>query len=94
MEDGVSEFLRRLVARLEAGRPLLAALTELAPQQTAPALRSAIEQVADRIRKGSDLSSAMAKHPTVFDPGSVGLLRILENEMAAAGGPRRNAPAP
>ena len=94
MNNEVSEFLRELVAKLDAGQPLHSSLLEFAESdETAPALRPVIEQLADSIGKGSNFSRALAKHPTVFDPGYVALLGLFEDEMTKAGGPVQNAPA-
>lgn len=91
-KDGVSRLLRELVTMLETGRPLYSSLTELASKEEDARLRTAVEEVAESIRKGGTLASAMAEHATVFDSGYVGLIRIFEDQMTALGGPRRNAP--
>ena len=95
MNTEVNEFLQQLVTRLNAGRPLHSSLRELAASdELAPTLRPVISQLAGDIGKGSNFSQALAKHPTTFEPGYVALLKVFEGEMARAGGPVNNAPAP
>ena len=93
MKEEVGVFIKDFVAMIEAGRPIYSSLTDLGAKQESPELKVSIEQVAERIKNGSSLASAMEEHPAVFDPGYVGLIRVFESEVAAMGGPGHNAPA-
>jgi len=94
MGKEVSSFLQNLVTKLDAGNPLYRSLHELATSDDVAAeLRPTIEQLAGDIAGGSSFAQALAKHPAVFDPGYVALVRVFEDEMAKAGGPVDNAPA-
>jgi type IV pilus assembly protein PilC len=92
---GVSGFLQKLVAMLDAGQPLVRSLCELgSSEELAPALRPIARQLADDVSAGSSFSDALAKYPTVFDPGYMAMLKLFEDEMLKAGGPVNEAPAP
>ena len=84
VKHGMNAYLRGLTEKLDAGHSMLRALEELVSEQNDPTLRSVSQQIADSIRNGSNLSSALAKHPGVFDPDYVGLIRVFEDHMAAA----------
>jgi hypothetical protein len=95
MDLDASGFLQKLVALLDAGQPLIRSLHEMgSSEELAPALRPIVHQLAEDVSAGSSFSDALAKHPTVFDPGYMAMLKLFEDEMRKAGGPVNEAPAP
>lgn len=60
-------FTRQLGTLLRAGMPLLRALEALARQQRNERFRQVIESLADGIKTGDTLSTAMGRHPRLFD---------------------------
>ncbi|MCF7809950.1 type II secretion system F family protein [bacterium] len=63
----VIDFTRQLVTLLKAGVPILSSLETLAGQAENPNLAEILLQVAEDIASGKDFSSALSKHPKVFD---------------------------
>lgn len=61
-------FARQLSALLEAGIPVVSALGVLSSQTSNQVLVDTIDDVGRALRSGESLSSAMARHPNVFDP--------------------------
>lgn len=58
----VTGFTREVAALLDAGIPVLPALTGIAEQVTNAGLKSIIHQVCEDIRQGDTLSRALSKH--------------------------------
>ena len=71
-------FTRQLGTLLKAGMPLLRGLEVLGRQGKGRAFPGIVEQVAEDIRSGGTLSEAMARHPAVFDPLYVNMLKAGE----------------
>jgi type IV pilus assembly protein PilC len=63
----IAILTRQLATLLRAGMPLLRGLEVLGRQERNGALRRTLESLADGIKSGGTLSSAMAQHPRVFD---------------------------
>ncbi|HEY4249170.1 MAG TPA: type II secretion system F family protein [Lacunisphaera sp.] len=63
----VAVLTRQLATLLRAGMPLLRGLEVLGRQERNGTLRGVLESLADGIKSGGTLSSAMAQHPRVFD---------------------------
>lgn len=70
-------FTRNLGAMLQAGLSLSRALSVIERQSKSIKLKEVVKDVASEIKKGSDLSSAMKKHPRAFSS--------LVTSMVAAG---------
>ncbi len=60
-------FIRQLADLLDAGVPLLRAMQVIANQQMTPRLKEIVEQMAEVIKDGGSLSTAMSHHPKVFN---------------------------
>ena len=71
-------FTRRLAALVNAGLPLVRGLDLLTRQEPQEARRAVIASLAETIRSGGTLSSAMARHPRIFDRLYLGMVRAAE----------------
>ncbi|HVT72974.1 MAG TPA: type II secretion system F family protein [Lacunisphaera sp.] len=77
-------FTRQLATLLRAGLPLVRGLSVLARQQRNAAFRDVIASVAEAIKSGATLSEAMGRHPRVFAPLDVNLVKAGEAGGALA----------
>ncbi len=75
-------FTRQFATIFNAGLPLMRGLEALASQTINPQLTLVLRQVADDIRAGFSLTRAMQKHPRIFSPVYIALVRA--GEMAGA----------
>ena len=72
-------FLSRQISTLfEAQVSALRVFRLLAEQADKPALRSALTQISDDLQGGSSISSAITKHPNIFSPFYVNMVRAGE----------------
>ena len=71
-------FSRQLADLLSGGLSLLNALSLVAQQTDHRALRAVIEEVADDVREGRALSEALARHPGMFSPLYLSLIKTGE----------------
>lgn len=71
-------FLRQLSVLLRAGVPLLESLQSLEESALSDALSRVLRFIIIDIREGKTLSDAMAKHPRVFQPMVVNLVKAGE----------------
>lgn len=69
---------RQLATMIGAGLPLLKALTILADQSENPKLASTLDEVRSGVEEGSSFSDSLAKHPRIFPPIFVNLVRAGE----------------
>lgn len=76
--DEIVILSRQLATMVEAGIPILQGLDALQEQVTQSFLKKVLVNVRDDIQVGSSLSSAFAKHPTVFDTLFVNMVRVGE----------------
>jgi type IV pilus assembly protein PilC len=76
--DVLAVFANQLAGLLNAGLPLLRALTVLIAQSEDKNLKNALNQVKTGIEQGQTFSVAMGKHPKVFPPLMVSLVRVGE----------------
>ena len=60
-------FTRQFSVMIDAGLPLVQCIDILAQQQSNPFFKDVLLQVRQHVEEGSTLSSAMEKHPKVFD---------------------------
>lgn len=68
-------FSRQLAAMLQAGMPIVAALTALEEQQDNPHFKTVITQVRANIENGYSLSEALRPFPSIFDDLYVNMVR-------------------
>ncbi len=71
-------FLRQLSVLLKSGVPLLDSLQSLEESALSPALSRILRFIIEDIREGKTLSESMAKHPKVFQPMVVNLVKAGE----------------
>lgn len=71
-------FSRQLSTLINAGLPLVQSLRNVASQTTSKPLKIAITKIISDVEAGSALSSAMAKHPNIFNEVYVNLIAAGE----------------
>jgi type IV pilus assembly protein PilC len=74
----LSVMSRQLATMIGAGLPLLKALTILADQSENPKLASTLDDVRGGVESGNTFSDSLAKHPRVFPPLFLNLVRAGE----------------
>lgn len=72
-------FARQMHALTKAGIPIVRALKGLADSARNPAMVTALHDVIDSLNAGRDLAGSMAKHPDIFSPLFVNVVRVGEN---------------
>lgn len=88
--DVLAVFAKQMAGLLNAGLPLLRSLVVLEDQAEDKKLKAALGQVKSDIEQGQTLSNSMGKHPKVFPPLMVSLVRVgemggfLSQSMASA----------
>lgn len=63
----LSIFARQFAAMFGAGVPMVRCLSVLTEQCPNPKLKKSLEQINAEVQEGGELSTAMRKHPDVFD---------------------------
>lgn len=71
-------FTRQLATMISAGIPLLECLEILCEQTENPGFKAVLEEIVLDVRSGTDMSSALAKHPRVFEDIYVNMVRAGE----------------
>jgi type IV pilus assembly protein PilC len=71
-------FTRQLSTMIAAGIPMLESLEVLAEQAEDRGFKYALEQIIDDVRSGTDLSSALSRHPTLFKRIYVNMIKAGE----------------
>jgi type IV pilus assembly protein PilC len=71
-------FTRQFATLLRAGVPIIRSLDSLRDQTLNPTLRDIIQQVRNDVMGGMSLADALAKHPRVFSPLYVSMVRVAE----------------
>lgn len=74
----LSTFTRQFATLIQAGMPILRGLRILEEQETNPALKSILGDVAATIEGGGTLSEALAQHPKVFNRLYVNMVKAGE----------------
>lgn len=62
----VIAFTSHLATVISVGIPILQGLEDIARQTKNPKFRSIVEDIREKVRSGSSLSSALSRHPNVF----------------------------
>ena len=81
-KPGLSElmmFARQMFALTKAGIPIVRALRGLAESSRNPAMVTALHDVIDGLNAGRDLAGSLARHPDIFGPLFVNVVRVGEN---------------
>lgn len=71
-------FSRQFASMMESGVAMLRALNVLSEQTQNPRLRKALDQIRYEIEQGGVLSDTMSKHPRIFDPLYISMIRAGE----------------
>lgn len=71
-------FTRQLATLIDAGLPLLRALTVLAKQERDQVLKKTIANLSDAVQGGSTFSEGLAQHPKIFNDLYVNMVRAGE----------------
>ena len=74
----ITAFTREMAALLGAGIPIPQALDGLGQEEENPAMREAVAQIAESVRKGISMSAAMEEHPRLFNKLYVSMVRVGE----------------
>ncbi|MBG6221275.1 MSHA biogenesis protein MshG [Janthinobacterium sp. CAN_S1] len=74
----VQLFSRQLYTLLKAGVPIMRGLAGLQESAISPAFGRVIKDVRESLDAGRELSAAMARHPTVFTPFYLSMVRVGE----------------
>ena len=71
-------FSRQIHTLLKAGVPIMRALGGLQESATNPAMKDVIRDVRDSLEAGRELSVSLARHPKVFSPFYISMIRVGE----------------
>ncbi|MBI5897677.1 MAG: type II secretion system F family protein [Rhodocyclales bacterium] len=71
-------FSRQLHTLLRAGVPIMRALAGLQESSTNPAMREVLQDVRESLDSGRELSHSLARHPKVFSPFYISMVRVGE----------------
>lgn len=71
-------FCRHMYTLLKAGVPIMGALKGLQESGESKALTGIIQDLRENLDSGRELSSCLARHPKVFDPFYVSMVRVGE----------------
>ena len=72
-------FARQMYALTKAGIPIVRALKGLADSSRLPPMAAALQDVIESLNAGRDLAGSLAKHPGIFPPLFVNVVRVGEN---------------
>ncbi|MCX8017655.1 MAG: type II secretion system F family protein [Rhodocyclaceae bacterium] len=71
-------FFRQLYALLKAGVPIMRALAGLQESAVNRGMKQVLQDLRESLDAGRELSAAMARHPRVFTPFSINMVRVGE----------------
>ena len=71
-------FSRQIHTLLKAGVPIMRALTGLQESATNPAMKEVIRDVRESLEAGRELSVSLARHPKIFNPFYISMVRVGE----------------
>ncbi|OGT89197.1 MAG: MSHA biogenesis protein MshG [Gammaproteobacteria bacterium RIFOXYD12_FULL_61_37] len=77
--DELIMLARQFHTLLRSGVPILKGLTSLIQTTRNPLLKEALQQVMTDLQSGIDLGSALARHPRLFSPLFISIVRVGEN---------------
>jgi type IV pilus assembly protein PilC len=75
----VAGFMRQFATMTGAAIPITRALETLRNQQSNPTFKLALGKIAQDIEVGSTFGDAIAKHPTIFTPLTISMIRAGES---------------
>jgi MSHA biogenesis protein MshG len=71
-------FTRQLYTLLKAGVPIMRALAGLQESSANPAMQAVLGQIRESLDSGRELSMSLARHPKVFTPFYLSMVRVGE----------------
>ena len=71
-------FTRQLYTLLKAGVPIMRALAGLQESSVNPAMKSVLGQLRESLDSGRELSISMGRHPKIFTPFYLAMVRVGE----------------
>jgi MSHA biogenesis protein MshG len=71
-------FSRQIHTLLRAGVPIMRALAGLQESSTNPAMREVLQDVRESLDSGREMSLSLARHPKVFSPFYLSMVRVGE----------------
>ncbi len=74
----IAVMTRQLSTMISAGIPLLESLEILHEQAADPGFKIVLDKIIDRVRSGSDFSTALAEHPRLFSKIFVNMIKAGE----------------
>lgn len=74
----ITAVCRELSVLIDVGQPLLKALRILAARQTNTKLAKLLNDTAEQVEQGNTLSSSLEKHPQLFSPLFLSIVRVGE----------------
>ncbi len=78
----ITMLTREMAALIEAGIPILQALSGLGDEEENPALKQTLHSICESVRKGASLSSALDEHPKLFNKLYTSMVRVGEEAGA------------
>jgi MSHA biogenesis protein MshG len=77
-DNDVLLFCRHMYTLLKAGVPIMGALKGLQESAESKALSGVIQDIRENLDSGRELSACLARHPKVYDPFYVSMVRVGE----------------
>lgn len=77
--DDVLLFTRQMYSLTKSGVPLIRGLVGLRESTRNLVLTTAIDDVVDSLEAGRDLATSLARHPKIFNPLYISMVRVGEN---------------
>ncbi len=71
-------FTRQIYTLFKAGVPIMRALTGLQESSTNPSMKQVIQEVRESLDSGRELSVSLGRHPRVFSPFYLSMVRVGE----------------
>ena len=78
LHQDVLMFTRQIYTLLKSGVPIMRALAGLQESSINPAMKAVIQDVREGLDSGREFSVAMARHPKVFSPFYLSMVRVGE----------------
>src|SRR5713101_2115521 len=75
-------FSRQMYTLLKSGVPILRSLAALQESATRIGFAKMLQEVRESLDSGRDLSTAMRRHPKVFDPFYISMVRVGEDRKS------------
>src|SRR5207244_9436068 len=75
----IAVMTRQLSTMISSGIPLLESMEILEEQASDPGFKVALDKIIERVRSGSDFSSALSEHPRLFSKLYVNMIKAGES---------------